>query len=68
LASQWSFLDAAGLYSSFDELSFGTYGKGASPLVNITDVSVLTNVPEPATLALTGLGMLGLALVRRMRR
>ena len=65
----WSLTDSAGIFSSFDELDFGVYGKnGAQPNIDILSETVTTNVPEPATFALAGLGMLGLLLVRRVRR
>ncbi len=67
----WSLTDSSGLYNSFDELDFGFYGKNGTlpnPGVNILDITVMTNIPEPATFALAGLGLLGLLIVRRARR
>jgi len=67
----WVTTDATGLYNSFDELDFGSYGKNALVNFNITQVQVtdlIQSVPEPATFTLAGLGMLGLVLARRMRR
>jgi hypothetical protein len=61
----------AGLYNSFDEIAFGNYGKAGPVNLNITQVQVtdlIQPVPEPATFALAGLGMLGLVMVRRARR
>jgi hypothetical protein len=62
----WTTTDASGLYNSFDELDFGGYGKAGFPSINITGIEVI--VPEPSTITLGGLCMLGLLFVRRMRR
>jgi len=65
----WTETDASGLHNSFDELDFGSYGKAGPVDINITGVSVVADiqaVPEPSTLALTGVGLLG--LVARFRR
>jgi len=65
----WTVTDSSGLYNSFDELDFGWYGKnGTSPAINGNIIDVTVSVPEPATFALAGLGMLGLFIVRRVRR
>ena len=57
--------------STLNTFDIGLY-TGSEPSgynINLTDVSVLTNVvPEPSTFALAGLGMLGLVLARRMRK
>jgi hypothetical protein len=57
----------AGRYNSFDELTFGNYGKAGPVDVNITSVSVaMTSVPEPSTFAFAALGLLG--FIARFRR
>ena len=59
--------------SVFDVFDIGLYS-GNEPTgytLNLTDLSVLTGVsavPEPASFALVGLGLLGLVGYRRMRR
>jgi VCBS repeat-containing protein len=65
--------DPATANNTFDELNFGFYTKspamsGNAGTIVSAQVDFFTNVPEPSTFALAGLGMLGLALMRRIRR
>lgn len=55
--------------TTYDTFDAGIYtgSESAGYDLNLTSLSVLTNVPEPATLALAGVG-LGLAALRRFRR
>jgi len=60
------------LYENFDDLSYavidlGLLGQGAT--IDITRISHISefSVPEPGTLALFGLGLLGLSFVRRRK-
>jgi hypothetical protein len=67
----WTSTDAAGLYNSFDEIDFGSYGKNALVDLNITQLQVADNiqvVPEPSTIALGSLAALLLTACRRVRR
>lgn len=70
----WMFTDTsgsggAGLYDTFNELDFGSYGKLGPVNINILSESVVTTapIPEPSTVALAGIG-LGLTLLARFRR
>lgn len=58
------------LYDNFDDLSYAVIdldllGQGAT--IDITRISHISefNIPEPGTLALLGMGLLGLSLIRR---
>jgi hypothetical protein len=62
----WTTTDASGLYNSFDELDFGSYGKAGPVNLNITSISVLSSVPEPSIFAFAALGLLG--FITRFRR
>lgn len=68
----WTAIDASGLYNTFDELDFGSYGKNALVNFNITQIQVadlIQAVPEPSTLALLGGGaVLAVAFRRRQTR
>ena len=41
---------------------------GADPLVGFTPLTVAAAIPEPSTIALVGMGLLGLVAVARRRR
>jgi PEP-CTERM motif len=68
----WTTTDAGSTYSSFDELVIGFYDKNAASFsgtvksVAITDY--IQDIPEPSACVLAGVGMIGLALRRRVRR
>jgi hypothetical protein len=56
--------------STFDTFDIGVYTGSESTgyNINLTDLNVIANVPEPTTFALAGLGLGALGLVRRIRR
>ena len=59
------------LGASFDTLAFGfRYANAAATggALDISKISVVTNVPEPSIMALSGLGLLALGAVRRWKR
>jgi hypothetical protein len=61
------------LGSTFDSLGFGYRANNApggaiTPSLDIIQIDVLTNVPEPSILAISGLGILALGAVRRGKR
>ena len=56
---------------SFDALALGDLIKGYSaiPVMDVNSVRILTNIPEPSTLALAGVGIgLMIGVIRRRRR
>lgn len=56
--------------TTYDGLAFGwRYNStSAASSVDVSSISVITNVPEPSTFALIGMGMLGLLGIRRRAR
>jgi hypothetical protein len=63
----WTATESSGLYDTFNQLDFGSYGKAGPVDINILSESVITAVPEPCALALVGAG-LGLMGAIRLRR
>ncbi len=64
--SAGSYITPSSTYDTFDAgIYTGSETSGYN--INLTDVDIVTNVPEPTTLALagTGLGLLGLIRFRR---
>lgn len=68
ILDNWTQNDATGLYTSFNELDFGNYGKAGAVNVNILNESVIVSVPEPATFGIAGIGLALVAFARRFRR
>ncbi|HEX3626001.1 MAG TPA: hypothetical protein VH280_11310 [Verrucomicrobiae bacterium] len=65
----WTTTDAGGLYDTFNELDFGSYGKAGPVDINILSGSIVSTapVPEPSFVMFTGVafGLLGLIRFRR---
>ena len=59
------------LGSTFDGLGFGyryTSATAAISTLDISQITILTNVPEPSVFVLSGFGILALGMVRRLKR
>jgi hypothetical protein len=65
----WGFYDTQNTYTKieFSNASSGTDYFGFDDMV-VGDVGQVSRIPEPATLALAGLGLIGLAATRRKQR
>jgi len=67
LFTQTGTTGAAPITSTYDGLGIGMYYSGSSdqPILDISQITITTDVPEPSTLALLGSGMVLLQMARR---